>query len=420
MFPVYLYLITLLLAPQEWVAPFIGWPTDYIVLTLMLIAVIAKGRLSEFLRFLPHDWLLLLLIVWIGLGAAANGGSAASTRQFIFYIKCFLLFKFIVALVHDFTGARKFFNAYVLLVLVLAVEAIQQKYSLTGAGWANQGRSWIDPDVLKAGGVGRSRWIGIFDGPGVFCVVFTTALPIFLQDLARGVPTGRKVLAAAGALIILWATYCTGSRGGLVASVAVIGLQIMLAAKISLRTVLVVVGLAIAIYMIAPAYLTTIRDSSNSTQYRVEMWAAGMDMLKQHPLLGVGSGNFAAVSYSLIAHNSAVQMVAETGAVGLFLWLALIFVSMKALIAYAQASGSVPEQRFCRALNLSIAGYMISSMFVTLEYETFYVLLAICAVFAHRAAVPMKLGLHDLLSVAAIEVVLLATLQIFVIIYIGW
>lgn len=419
MFPLYLYLVALIIAPSLWIPPFIGWPTDYIIYPMIMLGIVATGRIEHLVKVGAYEIIFGLLFCVVLIGAVLNGMSPATQEQVILYFKFFLLYKLTYALVADSERAQKFFRFFNILVLILAVEAIQQKISADGSGWANQGRAWIDPDVLKAGGVGRSRWIGIFDGPGVFCVLFTITLPLLFPMLDKHHPFRRRLMGAALVALILGATYCTGSRGGLLASIAVIGLYVLMKAQVSIRSIVISVVLAVGIYSAAPSYLTTINDQSNSTQYRVEMWAAGLDMIKEKPLFGIGRGNFAAYTNKLIAHNSAVQMGGETGLIGLFLWIALLYLSIKGVAAYWKGTSDPNERGFCVGLILAVVGYLVSAMFVTLEYETFYLLLAICAVMGRRAAQPVGFGMGDIVKIVGIEIVWLIILQAFVILYLG-
>jgi O-antigen ligase len=142
-------------------------------------------------------------------------------------------------------------------------------------------------------------------------------------------------------------------------------------------------------------------------------------MVKEAPVFGIGRGNFQAYTSTLIAHNSAVQMVGETGLVGLFLWVGLIYVSVKGVVAYLKSTEKPEEKTFCVALILSVIGYLLSAQFVTLEYETFYILLAVCAVIARCMQTPVHLGMSDYCHIGAIVVAWIIVLQIFVIQFFG-
>lgn len=85
---------------------------------------------------------------------------------------------------------------------------------------------------------------------------------------------------------------------------------------------------------------------------RLAIWAEGLEMLRLHPLLGVGTGNFTYVFpemdsrllwnrpelrlyqglYTNAAHNELLQTWAELGIVGLFLFLSLIGLAFHSLL----------------------------------------------------------------------------------------
>jgi O-antigen ligase len=238
------------------------------------------------------------------------------------------------------------------------------------------------------------------------------------MGMGKEQPPWRRSCSAALVLVVLGATYCTGSRGGLLASLAVLGLYVMVRAGVSPRVIFAICALVVTVYSVAPAYLTTIKDQSNSTQYRVEMWAEGLDMIKENPVFGVGRGNFMAHSgKQLIAHNSAVEIGGETGLVGLFLWLSLIYMSIKGAVEYWKSTDDTSHKAFCTALVLGVIAYLISAMFVTLEYETFYLMLALCAVTARSTPNPVSFAYRDAVNVGVIQGVWLIAVQIFVIAY---
>jgi O-antigen ligase len=178
-------------------------------------------------------------------------------------------------------------------------------------------------------------------------------------------------------------------------------------------------ALGALVLMFAPSHLTTVRDSQNSTQYRVEMWAEGLEMMKQNPLFGIGRGNFQAYTSKLIAHNSFIEIGGETGIVGLLIYTALVYFCLKSTLHARAHLPDAHSQDFALASALALVGYVISAMFVTLEYETFYLLLAMCAALGRCVPEPLELTRRDLTIVGSMVLGFLAAMQVFVIGYLG-
>ncbi len=58
---------------------------------------------------------------------------------------------------------------------------------------------------------------------------------------------------------------------------------------------------------------------------RVALWQKGIEIIRAHPLLGVGMGNYGQFTDNgLTAHNSYVLCAAELGFFGYFFWLGMI------------------------------------------------------------------------------------------------
>jgi O-antigen ligase len=416
---IFLYLITLMIAPQLWVPGLVGLPTDYICFPLLVVAAFFSGNIPKMFQMRAPDLLLIGFATWVTLSALVNGLPNTSVTQIIFYWKMVILWKLMTTIIGDVERTRTVTTFFCFIIVVLAIQAIQQKYSATGVGWAGQTPGWIDPAAAAAGDHGRSRWIGIFSGPGVFAVLFSMGIAFPLCHIRPGAPMGRQFMAGLITVVMLWALYCTGSRGGLLAGIAVIGVYVMVRAKITLRTMILVGSGLFLVYNILPSYITTIRDQSNSSQYRVAMWAAALDMIKGNPLFGVGITNFKAYSGRLIGHNSAVEIMAETGLIGLGLWVGLIYACVKGVANFRASAESEDDKWYGLALLLSLIGYLGSAMFVTLEYETIYLLLGWCAVVGYSAPQVATFGGKEFVNVGKICLAWIVVLQAFVMIYLG-
>jgi O-antigen ligase len=300
---------------------------------------------------------------------------------------------------------------------VLAVEGIQHMHSENGIGWAGQGFAWMDETAAEAGLKGRTRWINIFDGPGVFCVAYTIALPIAMQLSMSPFRAPVRLFGVAMVAALVLATYYTGSRGGFLATVGTFGLFVMVRMHISAGRVALAGGVMALALLLAPGHLTTTRDANRSAQHRIDMWGEGVEMVQQNPVFGIGRGNFAGYTGRLIAHNSGIDIMGEMGVPGLFLWLGMLYMAARNIFAARESTKDPLERSYLIALALSLAGYLLSSLFVTLEYETLYFLLALAAVAGRHATSPPTFKRRDALIVGTMAMGFFVLIKVTVMAY---
>lgn len=127
-----------------------------------------------------------------------------------------------------------------------------------------------------------------------------------------------------------------------------------------------------------------------SAEGRLEAWAAGLEMLKESPIWGVGQGQFTE-HHGLVAHNSFVHCFSETGFVGYTVWLSMIGLTLYGL--YRVETSETPEgeedlRPFARALRLGFTAFLVGAFFLSRSYGAMLFLqiglgTGVCAV-AHR------------------------------------
>ena len=93
-----------------------------------------------------------------------------------------------------------------------------------------------------------------------------------------------------------------------------------------------------------------VNDANFAIIERLAHWQAAVEMIRAHPWLGIGFGNYAAAypAYALIrwpnplghAHNIYLNMAAETGLIGLLLYLLLwIVIGLQTGRAWRRSKG---------------------------------------------------------------------------------
>jgi hypothetical protein len=413
MLMVFLYLATLFIAPQLWIQPFVGLRVDFVVYPLWILAL-GLSRERNPVTLTAQDKLFLLMLLWMVVSMAASGFHERSAELILNYAKWFVLYKLVSSTVSSDERLKKVALMLVGFALVLAIEGIQHITRESGLGWAGQSLGWID---ASADGPGRTRWINIFDGPGVFCVAYTVALPFLLHYL--GAPFKKRVRLLGMALLglLLTAIYFTGSRGGFLTVLSLFGLFTAIRYKVSVMRMALAGAVILLVFTAAPSYLTTMQDQSKSAKHRVDMWIEGVEMVQQNPLFGIGKGNFLGYTGSLIAHNSSIEIMGETGLPGLFFWIGLLYMGLKNIAYYVRQTEDESSRSYAIALGLSVVGYVISSMFVTLEYETLYFLLGLCASFGFRLKEPISFTKRDFGIVCSMTLGWVVGIKAFVMVY---
>lgn len=411
------YLLFLLIAPQLWWPPMLNWRTDFVIFPLWALAVVTGKNKPYF--FGSQEKMALLFFFWLLVSSLINGLSNHSTGALELYLPRFLVYFLTVLSLRSLGDVKKVIQFFVFLSLLLAVEGIQHKFSVSGLGWAGQERGWIDPSVIAAGGTGRTKWVGIFDGPGVFAVIYLITLPFLLFYAIGPFKRSLRLASFLATLLMLVAIYVNGSRGGLLAAMAIFGIGLVYRIKLNLRVVIVFSVLSLLVLAMAPSHLTTVNDSSNSSAHRIDMWVEALEMLTQNPLFGIGLGEFKYYTGHLIAHNSHLNLVGETGLPGYFFWLGLSYLALRNMVWLVRDPGTTDQNKaFAWALGTSIVGYHVASFFVTLEYVTFYLLLGLASYsnFYPDKKIP-PLTKRDYQIIAGCGIVILGTFKVLITLY---
>ena len=204
------------------------------------------------------------------------------------------------------------------------------------------------------------RVYSTFGQPNPYAGYINIPLSIALALMLLGRNWLTRILAGLTALLLAGAEYLTLSRGGEIAIVGAL-MFIVIVGMPQIRVfvrLLVIGGLGIVeafliglipIYVLTPIFkalgligisFTSPGSQDYSTAERLAHWIAGVHMFLDHPLLGVGIGNYANAypQYFITifvdplghAHNYYINIAAETGSIGLtayLLFLLAIFVA---------------------------------------------------------------------------------------------
>lgn len=408
---IFLYLVTLLIRPQDWFEPVLGLPTTILIIAPMFVAGL-MAYLRDRARFqVPHNWLLPAYIVFIFVSTTVTNDASTGLEQAILFLKRTLAFFPILWIVTTPERASYAIKCYMLIVVFLAYQAILQ--AQTGYSW---GGMTLTPGYTEI----RVRWHGDWDGPNVYAILFLIGIAFAIEHLFGPYGVGMRLWALIVISLSGVAIYFTNSRG------AVLALLAMTAYYFKDRfSKPVAIGLAAtvisAVMLLGPSRMSEVNTNESSARERSWLWEQGLTMLRQSPVFGVGRGQFVKrADLGLIAHNNYVQNFAETGLPGFFLFIALIWFSGKAghLLAQVKTAVDPLAASFGRMITGCLIGYCVVTFFVVMELELLYFVLALSmAIYSTYRAKLSELPLltmtrRDALAVSGIMTVILTAIYL--------
>jgi putative inorganic carbon (hco3(-)) transporter len=275
---------------------------------------------------------------------------------------------------------------FILLLLLLCLKLSQFEIR----DYVTQQAFGRSADFLDKHGVGAgsSDFFGNGEDFGVaMCVVWPLAGSLFFGERKKLV----KLFLLVCFVSFMISIFLCGSRGAVLgAAVAAMTLWVTNPKRI--------VGAAMVLFFVLGTFYflpgatgermrSALHPNQDETaQMRFSLWGAGIHMFEDHPLFGVGIGNFS-TSYLndyngqtltptvFVPHSIYVQALSETGLVGsvpmLMIWFFFLRVNSrtrKHLKALGMAHRKSFEYRVSIGLDLAFVGYMVSGAFITVLY----------------------------------------------------
>lgn len=224
--------------------------------------------------------------------------------------------------------------------------------------------------------------VGATYDPNDLALILVMSLPLmyYLMEIESG---WRRSTLLGMIVTVLFAIPLTGSRGGILALVAVLAAVILKRGlRRSIWLVIALLLLAVVVVAYTPAeHLERFRtigevheDYNMSAQGgRIEIWKRSLPLIMAHPLLGSGGGSFMVAEGTThefgkwsAAHNSFIQIAVELGIIALIFHVLLIrqmfIVARKASIPWLGKGVEVAMYGYC------VGGFFLSWGFAYLLY----------------------------------------------------
>jgi len=197
----------------------------------------------------------------------------------------------------------------------------------------------------------RAAWIGVYSDPNDLAYNLVVLVPILLALLESEKRWILKAALLAELAIFTLAIYVTFSRGGQVGLLVVLFFLILRSHHrlfhFSIGSILFIILLALAPATYWERAETIIKfKQDESAMGRVYAWRAGLSMLQDRPLLGVGIGCFV-MGWPIYAppeagtkwrapHNTFIQVMGENGLLGSITFLAFIGTAIRGLQKFSR------------------------------------------------------------------------------------
>jgi O-antigen ligase len=368
MYPLILvYLVLTIVRPQDYLPGLVGVP----LLPVVLVLAFLGWLVSVYRTYAAPQFVLLpAFLVVLMISQVTNGWSGGAMDELMKFGPTVIAFFVFAAACTTQRRVTTAMAVFVLCSMVLALHGVQQ--AKTGIGWTGV------PLVED----GRIQYVGIFNDPNDLGLLFAAAIPMafFLRSRSNAI---GKILWLIGAILLLYGTYLTNSRGAMLAVLAVAGAYVWHRRGMLTAGALGVLGLA-CMQMVS-SRMMELDAEEESASGRVDAWYSGLHMFMSHPTFGVGAGNFTEYN-DLTAHNSFVLVLAETGFVGFVLWLAFVGYSFWMMLTVlrhkpapadsARAAEWQEERAIALTLLLSMVGLFAAAFFLSRSYMIVLYLLA--------------------------------------------
>jgi putative inorganic carbon (HCO3(-)) transporter len=192
------------------------------------------------------------------------------------------------------------------------------------------------------------------------------------------------------------ALFLTGSRGGLVGLAVVLLAGLVLAGRArrqfaAITAIVVLVGIFYYAFAAPPNARARITEfTAGGGTGRADIWSIGTEMVADHPLIGVGAGNFRSiepryfsetlnlpnsafvVDGSPVAHNTYLEVMAELGIVGFFIFGAVVVGALVQAWRAVTSLGHSDDRGMefaARGLIVGILGMLAAFAFISAPYD---------------------------------------------------
>ena len=340
-------------------------PWAQILLILTFIVVFFDRSVNWTSNIMNKFFIIFIIVVLISSFLAFNPSTSwAKSDIFVNWILVYFL------VINILNNEKRLF-IFMLLFLLFSFKMSQHGFFT----WAERGFSFA-----KWGLVGASAW---FRNSGEFAIqmlIFSSLSGAFVLSFRDKWDRYKRWFLYCMPITGLFSIVGSDSRGAQIA-LGVIGLWLMVKTKLKAKTIIaVIIVLILGFYFLPEEQIERFKDigDDKTSQQRIAYIESGLNIIKGHPIIGIGYYNWRAYGsyyypsgvgpfgYWEMPHNIYIQIGAESGLLGLGLFLIMILITFKMNQNTRKiANGNNFLVYTSHGLDLGMVGYLVAGSFVS-------------------------------------------------------
>lgn len=225
------------------------------------------------------------------------------------------------------------------------------------------------------------------------------SLTLLMVLFSRRVQSAQKLLLLLGLSVVVLAILATSSRGAMVSLAVILVLGVIVDRSLwQVALPALLIG-SLAVPFLPHTFverLGSIVTLSDRAAGRVDIWLVAVQIIRSHPVFGVGLGGFAKafdrhvsetpgmsleIGRGRASHNILLNVQSELGIVGLVLFVILAGMTLRSGLAAVvnwRRVGSAQTASLALAIWLSAVGILVTGLFLDVQYwKLFWLLLAL-------------------------------------------
>lgn len=380
------FLLFYYLRPQDWVTGLIGLNLiKPLIVGWLTVLFVARSRTSPLPGILktPHDWLILTYmcyVVW-----TAPDSKAALTG----FLPLVAFYALTLQSVNTWPRLLSYLKWWTIALAIIALLGVLIPLGIDPTG----GKEYL----AEYGRLALGTWL--HDNPNSLGHSVIIVIPAsYLLFFWRGTAVGKYLIFPVIAGLACWCVYQTGSKGSflvggmLTASIFVVGRPKIVQVAVVVTTL--TIGVSALSFLPRMSQMSDLR-ADEGVQGRLLAWEMARGVSKTHPT-GAGWQQFVALidwreNYGYMVydlpkatHSSYVQVGADLGQYGLFIYLGGLWCVLHTLLKFRPENDM--EDRCRRILWILLLSTVISGWMINRQYHTEYFLLLAAAAALHRLA----------------------------------